>query len=108
MGGFDNGVADICASINEHPDRRYPLRETCEKLRAAGFPTSPATIHKANMRGEGPPRMIYGQKSIYKLSDAIIWALNRTLKVEDWEAKRKGEKPRGRPRMEVSRIPIAA
>jgi hypothetical protein len=30
MGGFDNGVADICASINEHPDRRYPLRQTCE------------------------------------------------------------------------------
>jgi hypothetical protein len=51
--------------------------------------------------------MIYGQKSIYKLSDAITWALNRTLGVEDWEAKRKAEKPRGRPLRECRLRPRA-
>jgi hypothetical protein len=90
-------VADICALIGEHPDRRFPLRETCEKLTAAGFPTSPAAVHKANMRSEGPPRMIYGGKSIFKLADAIEWAMKRTLKLDEWTQRQRAGKPRGRP-----------
>jgi hypothetical protein len=96
MSSFDN-VADACARIGEHPDRRYPLRETCEKLGAMGYPTSVSAVHKANMHGEGPPRVIYGNKSIIRLGDAIEWAMSRTLKLEDWTQKQRAGKPRGRP-----------
>src|SRR5258708_21920692 len=96
MSSFDS-VADACARIGEHPDRRYPLRETCEKLGAMGYPTSVSAVHKANMHGEGPPRVIYGNKSIIRLGDAIEWAMSRTLKLEAWTQKLRAGKPRGRP-----------
>jgi hypothetical protein len=69
---------EILASIGEHPGRFVTLPELLGVLKRAGFPTSRPTIHKLQMKGAGPEHFIYGNRAIYKLSDAVEWALNRT------------------------------
>jgi len=71
-------ATEILASIGEHPGRLVPLPELLGVLRKAGFPTSRPTIHKLQMQGAGPAHFIYGNRAIYRLQDAIEWALKRT------------------------------
>jgi hypothetical protein len=71
-------ATEILATIGEHPGRLVTLPELLGVLKKAGFPTSRPTIHKLQMRGTGPAHFIYGNRAIYRLQDAIEWALNRT------------------------------
>jgi hypothetical protein len=68
-------ASEILASIGEHPGRLVTLLAVLKK---AGFPTSRPTLHKLQMRGVGPAHFIYGNRAIYRLEDAIQWALSRT------------------------------
>jgi hypothetical protein len=69
---------EILASIGEHPGRLVTLPELLALLRKAGFPTSRPTLHKLQMRSAGPAHFIYGNRAIYRVQDAIEWALGRT------------------------------
>jgi hypothetical protein len=71
-------ASEILASIGEHPGRLVTLPDMLDVLQRAGFPTSRSVIHKRQMLGDGPAHFIYGNKAIYRLQDAIEWALNRT------------------------------
>jgi hypothetical protein len=71
-------AAEILASIGEYPGRLVTLPELLAVLKKAGFPTSRPTIHKLQMRGAGPNFWVYGNRAIYRLEDALQWALNRT------------------------------
>jgi hypothetical protein len=71
-------VTEILAMLGEQPGRLVTLPELLNLLRKAGFPTSRPTMHKLQMRGDGPTHFFYGNRAIYRLQDAIEWALNRT------------------------------
>jgi hypothetical protein len=71
-------ASEILASIGEHPGRLVTLPELLAVLKKAGFPTSRPTVHKLQMRGVGPTYFIYGNRAVYRLQDAIQWALSRT------------------------------
>jgi hypothetical protein len=70
-------VDEILASIGEHPGRLVTLPELLAVLKKAGFPTSRPNIHKHQMAGTGPAHFIYGNRAIYRVEDAIQWAVSR-------------------------------
>jgi hypothetical protein len=71
-------ATEILASIGEHPGRLVTLSEMLDVLKKAGFPMARATLHKLQMRGRGPAHFIYGNRAIYRVGDAIEWAVGRT------------------------------
>jgi hypothetical protein len=72
-------IAELLARIGEDPDRLVTLTELLDALKKTGFPVSRAAIYKHQMAGTGPEYFIYGNyRAIYKLGDALGWALNRT------------------------------
>jgi len=71
-------ATEILASIGEQPGRLVTLPELLAVLKKAGFPTSRPTMHKLQARGDGPNFYVYGNRAIYRVEDAIQWALSRT------------------------------
>jgi hypothetical protein len=71
-------VTEILAMLGEQPGRLVTLPELLAVLKKAGFPTSRPTLHTLQMKGAGPAHFINGNRAIYRLQDALAWALNRT------------------------------
>ncbi len=46
-------------------------------LRAAGYPTSTKTLATQATRGGGPPYRKFGNRPLYRLDDALVWAESR-------------------------------
>jgi hypothetical protein len=61
-----------------HPDTMLSRKELAATLTAAGFKTSPSTLASLVSRGGGPPMKKYGKYPVYRLADALAWALGRT------------------------------
>jgi hypothetical protein len=52
-------------------------KETADALTALGFKVSPATLTTKACRGGGPPYQLFGQRALYRWSDALEWASGR-------------------------------
>src|SRR5258708_1052984 len=68
----------IVVCLGEHPGRVVAMKEMVDVVKKGGLPVARGTVHKLQMRGTGPAHFIYGNKAIYRVGDAIEWALSRT------------------------------
>jgi hypothetical protein len=82
---------EILARIGEDPARLCTLDEVIETLRKVGFPLAKGTLYKMQCAGDGPPRFIWTNRSVYKIGDVLGWALARVKKPEDGPAVRSAQ-----------------
>jgi hypothetical protein len=96
MTDFLDSTADICARIDENPDRRGTLDDMLGVLDKAGYPTSKGRLYKAQMRRE-LRYVIHGNRAIHRVADVLEWALSRVREPNDGPAARvaRTRKPRG-------------
>jgi hypothetical protein len=52
--------------------------QTAKALTAHGFPIARGTLANMRSRGNGPPFRKFGQRALYRWSDALGWAQART------------------------------
>jgi hypothetical protein len=76
-------AGEILARISVDPGQLGPLPDALSWLNRAGLPTKRTTFHQAQMRGDGCPRFIYANRSIYRAGDVLEWALRRARRAED-------------------------
>jgi hypothetical protein len=60
------------------PEVRLSRRKTAEALTAAGFPIASATLATMATRGGGPAYTLFNGRALYRWSDALAWAEERT------------------------------
>jgi hypothetical protein len=58
--------------------RRLSRREASEFLSARGYKTAPATLAKLACIGGGPMFESFGRRVLYRESDLLAWARERT------------------------------
>jgi hypothetical protein len=66
------------SAIPESPDAVLDRKAAAAALTEAGFRTASSTLATLACRGGGPPYRLFARKPIYKWSDALEWAVNRT------------------------------
>lgn len=59
-------------------DRRLARREAARFLTDMGFKTAPATLAKLASTGGGPIFESFGRRPLYRASDLLRWAVDRT------------------------------
>jgi hypothetical protein len=59
------------------PDTLLRRREGAAALKAAGYPTAPATLATLACRGGGPPFRRFGRVPLYRWADLLDWARSR-------------------------------
>jgi hypothetical protein len=59
------------------PDTLLRRRDAAAALRAAGYPTAPATLATLACRGGGPPFRRFGRVPLYRWADLLDWAGSR-------------------------------
>jgi hypothetical protein len=57
-----------------NPDALLTREQVAEALTNAGFPVRHATLATKATRGGGPPYRLFGNKPLYRWSDALAWA----------------------------------
>jgi hypothetical protein len=82
---------EILARIGEDPAKPCTINEALEALRKAGCPLAKGTLYKMQCAGDGPPRVIWMNRSVYRLGDVLEWALARVKKPEDGPAMRSAQ-----------------
>jgi hypothetical protein len=65
------------AHTERNADPLLDRRAIAEALTALGFKTKESTLASMATRGGGPPFLKYGQRVVYKWSDALSWAHSR-------------------------------
>jgi hypothetical protein len=78
----------LCAGINEDADRIGRLDDMVAVANKVGLRLSKHAVYKAQMAGEGPPRVIFSGHSVYRVRDFLTWALGRVQRAEDGPAAR--------------------
>jgi hypothetical protein len=59
------------------PETLLRRREGAAALKAAGYPTAPATLATLACRGGGPKFRRYGRVPLYQWADLLDWARSR-------------------------------
>jgi hypothetical protein len=102
-------IDEILARLGEDHAKPCTMNEIVEVLRKVGCPISKGTLYKWQCTGDGPPRVIWMNRCVYRLGDVLEWALARVKTPDNLPQKRSAQTRRANAEgREANRVAAAA